>query len=93
MASLEIGYNNPSASLVKTFDDLLGKLEKKCPQDSESKIADYIFKGQKWVEKEGGTITLLEFGNSLNESIPEEMIGVVNCAEIAATLVVLITTE
>ena len=93
LASLEIGHNNPSASLVKTFDDLLGKLEEKCPQDSENEIANYIFKGQKLIKEKGGTVTLLEFGNALNESIPEEMAGVVNCAEMAAVLVVLVIDE
>ena len=94
LASLEIGHNNPPKSLIKAFDDLLGKLKKKCPQDNEVKIANYIFKGQKWVKEEGGgTVKLLDFGNALNESIPEEMAGVVNCAEISAALVVLITTE
>lgn len=94
LASLEIGHNNPSESLVKTFDDLLGKLKKKCPQDSENKIANYIFKGQKLIkEGGGGTVKLLDFGNALNESISEEMAGVVNCAEMAAVLVVLINAE
>lgn len=94
LASLEIGHNNPPESSIKTFDDLLGKLEKKCPQDSENKIANYIFKGQKLIkEGGGGTVKLLDFGNALNESIPKEMTGVVNCAEMAAALVVLIIAE
>ena len=94
LASLEIGHNNPPESLIKTFDDLLGKLKEKCPQDSENKIANYIFKGQKWIkEKGGGTVKLLGFGNALNESITEEMAGVVNCAEMTAALVVLMIAE
>ena len=94
LASMEIGYNNPPESLVKTFDDLLEKLEKKCPQDSEVQIANYIFKGQKLIKEQGGgTVKLLDFGNALDESIPGEMAGVVNCAEIAATLIVLMTTK
>jgi len=92
LASLEIGHNYPSESLVKTFDDLLEKLKKKCPQESEKKIANYIFKGQKLIkEGGGGTVKLLDFGNALNGSISEETIGVVSCAEMASALVVLMT--
>lgn len=93
LASLEIGHNNPSGSLVNTFDNLLEELTKKCPEENETQIANYIFKTKKMINKKGETITLLQVGNGINESIPEEATGVVNCAEIAAAFVVLLTSQ
>ena len=93
LASLEIGNNNPSSSLVNTFDNLLKELTKKCPKEDETQIANYIFKTKKMINEKGRTITLLQAGNGINESIPKEATGVVNCAEIAAAFVVLLTSQ
>lgn len=93
LASLEIGHNNPSSSLVDTFDNLLKELTKKCPEENETQIANYIFKTKEMIDEKGGTITLLQTGNGINESIPEEVTGIVNCAEIAAVFVVLLTSQ
>lgn len=91
LASLETGDNNPSKSLIDKFDNLLDNLERKCPTESETQIANYIFKAKTMIEEEGETITLLQAGNYINKSIPEEAIGTVTCAEIAAALIVLST--
>lgn len=93
LASLEIEHNNPSSSLGDTFDSLLKELITKCPKEDETQIANYIFKTKKMIEEKGGTVTLLQAGNGINESIPEEAIGTISCAEVAVALVVLSTTS
>lgn len=93
LASLEIGHNNPPKSLVNTFDSLLKKLTKKCSEEDETQIANYIFKTKKMVNEKGGTITLLQAGNGIDKSIPEEATDVVSCAEVAAAFVVLLTSQ
>jgi len=94
LAALETGQNNPSVSAIKIFEELLVKLQRKCPDNSELEIANYIFKGQKLIkENGGGTMKLLDFGNALNESISDELAGVLSCAEVSAALITLIISE
>jgi len=89
LASLEIGHNNPNQNLVSNFDSLLKQLAQKCTSETENQIADYIYKTQTMIEDKGGNITLLEAATSINGSIPDEAVGVVTCAEIAAAFVTL----
>ena len=93
LASIEIGHTNPSSVLAEEFESLLGELTRKCLEKSEEKIADYIVRGKEMTEEKGGKTTLLEFGKAMDKSIPEDMAGVVNCAEIAAAIVVLSTQK
>ena len=43
LAPLEVGHNNLSKSLINEFDVVLNKLEIKCPNDTRSKLGDYIY--------------------------------------------------
>ncbi len=94
LASLEIGHNDPSQDLVKQFDDILDKLEKKCPDEDRSLLGNYIFKAQTMIaEQKGENLSMITIGNALDESIPEETAGVVSCAEIMAVFVTLYNAQ
>jgi len=89
LASLETGHNNPNQNLISDFDSLLKQLTQKCTSETEDQIADYIYKTKTMIADKGGNITLLEAANSINDSIPDEAVGVVTCAEVAAAFVTL----
>ncbi len=91
LAYLEVGSEPPQA-LIDKFDSLLKELDRKC-NENEDDIANYIFKGKKMIEDKGNTITLLEMAESMDKSIPEEVVGVISCAEIASAVVVLVNGE
>jgi len=93
LASLEVGHNNPSSSLVNEFDTVLDKLEIKCPDDTRSKLGDYIYIVQTNLKKYNKSLTLLQIANGINESIPEESIGIVSCAEVGAAFVALMVQD
>jgi len=93
LASIEVGHTSPPSVLVEQFENLLNKLTRKCSENNEERIADYIVNGKEMIEEKGGKTTLLEFAKAMNESIPEDMAGVVSCAEVAAALVVLMTAK
>jgi len=93
LASLEVGHNNPSNSLINEFDAVLNKLEIKCPNDTRSKLGDYIYIAQTNLKKYNKSFTLLQIANGINESISEESIGIVSCVEVAAAFVVLIVED
>lgn len=89
LASLEIGYNDPTQELVDKFQNLLNELSLKCPNESEEQLAGYIFIGRKTIEEKLGSITLFAVGNGIKESIPDEAIGIISCAEVASAFVAL----
>jgi len=89
LASLETGNNNPSQTIVNKFQNLLNELSLKCPNENEEQLANYIFVGRRTIEEKLGPITLFEVGRGVKESIPDEAIGIVSCAEIAAAFVTL----
>ena len=91
LASLEIGYNDPSQELQDKFQSILTKLKLKCPNESEDDIANYIFKTKTMIEDKGGQISLVESANAIDESLPTEAAGSVTCAEVAAAFVTLYT--
>jgi hypothetical protein len=93
LASLEYGNNNPPQNMVSEFDDILAKLSIKCPNEKIDEISGYIFIGKDIIEKKSVSITLLEVANGINESIPEEAIGIVTCKEIAAIFATLISSN
>ncbi len=90
LAAVETKINNPPQSLVSSFDSTLKKLAKKCPNETEKQIANYIYIGRNAIVVKGINMTFFDFASSLNESIPENNNGIIKCAEASAMFVVLI---
>jgi len=93
LASLEIGHNNPPQSLIDVFDNYLSELATKCPSETKTQIAGYIFKTQEMINERGGDITLKGAAEGINGSLPDEASGTVSCAEVAAAFVTLVAPE
>ena len=89
LASLDTGHTNPSQYLVEDFEDLLRNLKRKCPNESESNISDYIVTVRDKIIEKGINESLFQIGTAMDNSIPEEAIGTIKCAEVAATLIVM----
>ena len=89
LASLEVGYNSPPQSLVSSFDQILTSLKGKCPKEDEDKIAGYIFTGKRLIEKQGQSITLMQVAKGIDQSLPDDLVGMMSCAEVSAAFVTL----
>ena len=89
LASLEVGYNSPSSTLVNSFDQILTSLKRKCPTEDEEKIAGYIFTGKQLIEKQGQSVTLMQVAKGIDESLPDDLVGAMTCAEVSAAFVTL----
>lgn len=90
LAAMEVGHQAPSQSLIDDFDNLLNQLSKKCPNESEDKIANYLFVGREAIKKNFKEITLLDYGIQIYKSIPDEAVGMIKCDETAALVAALI---
>lgn len=88
LAIIETQNTSPPATLVKQFENLLDNLQRKCSEKNKERLSDYIVKGKELIEKDGGKTTLLEFAKAMDISIPESF-TTMNCADIAALLVVM----
>jgi|GEM_PF-5758850 hypothetical protein len=75
---------NPSASTVALYDALLTKLSSKCPNDSREQIAGDLVEMQKDLTEQ---TTILQDGETLYDTFPAKMVGVVSCADWVATSV------
>ncbi len=93
LALLESGNNNPPQSLINDFDNLLNKLSIKCPTENIEAIAGYIFIAREKIQEGLGPFTLLETGNGINNSIPEEAIGISTCSEVIAMFTALMLSK
>lgn len=93
LASLEVGHNDPTQSLIDIFDSYLDSLEIKCPDEDETQIANYIFNTQEMINEKGGSMTLQEAAEGIDGSIPEDASGMISCAEVATAFVILVTDQ
>lgn len=59
----------------------LDVLEKKCPEEERSRLADYATVAKQEAEKEDVEITTLQALRGVNKSIPPSMIGKVKCQD------------
>lgn len=89
LASLEIGHNSPPQYLVDKFENILKSLNKKCPNETEDQIAEYVFKGKKMINDKGIAISFEEVLDGMDDSFPEYLSGSMKCSEVASMFVVL----
>lgn len=60
----EIHTDDPSDSMIATFDDHLDVLEQSCPNDGRDDIAGYMERGHAFlVDEDGINVSMLEFSN------------------------------
>lgn len=70
----------------------LDVLEKKCPEEERSRLADYATVAKQEAEKEDVEITTLQALRGVNKSIPPSMIGKVDCQEQFAAYIALVVS-
>lgn len=89
LASIHIGHNSPGATTVDSFETLLNALRIQCPNESKKQIAEYLFISYENI-REMTPVTLLEVGEAINGSFPDEITYTFSCAEVAAAFTTLI---
>lgn len=88
LASLELGVSSLTAADVVPYDDMLTRLQTKCPDDTRFRIASYLFEMKKLIENQYGIqTTYAQDADALYNAIPADAVGVVKCSEISAVLV------
>ena len=88
LAALEIGETSPSSAAVAPYDEMLSKLQTKCPEESQTQIAGYLYEMKKLIlQQRGIQTTYAQDADALYNAIPSDAAGVAKCSEISAALV------
>ena len=87
LASIEDGGYLINQSDIDTWKTILDRLSGKCSQDSRDKVGSLILTSHKILKDRGKKMKLRESAKILDESIPPEGAGLLDCGTLFSTAV------
>ena len=89
LAAIDLHSYDVPSHVVTQYATVLGRLQAKC-SEPKTRIGDFAVVGVKSLKKKNVNMTILQFLQNMDGSIPDEMPDdTMKCAEIAAVLVTL----
>ncbi len=87
LASIEDGSQMVHQSDIDTWKTILDRLSGKCSQDTRKKVANLILTSHKLLKDRGKDMKLRDAARILDESIPPEGSGLLDCHTLFSTAV------